>query len=88
VKDFYFDFSLGIEPLSFIQQENLEVCCKLTAGLQINKLLRLKPNESYRRWRAVQPVSMDEAFSNTFEAEQRLGQISVFAMLSILIACV
>jgi putative ABC transport system permease protein len=91
VKDFHFEsFKSGIEPLSFIQEENLgSMVVKLKAGDFKSTIAQIE-----QEWTATvvgEPFSyqfMEETFEYNFKAEQRLGQIfMVFAMLSILIAC-
>jgi putative ABC transport system permease protein len=91
VKDFHYDsFKSGIEPLSFIQEENLvSMVVKLKAGDFKSTIAQIE--SEWKNTAVGEPFSydfMDEAFDNTFAAEQRLGQIfMVFSLLSILIAC-
>jgi len=91
VKNFHFEsLRENISALSLIIGDfSSSMAIKLNKGNFANSIAQVE--ETWNKVAPGQPFSyyfMDEAFNNTYQAEQRLGRIFIiFTILSILIAC-
>lgn len=91
VKNFHFEsLRENISALSLIVGDfSSSMAIKLNAGNFANSIAQVEA--TWNKVAPAQPFSyyfMDEAFDNTYQAEQRLGRIFIiFTILSIFIAC-